>query len=385
MTSILAKFRKVLVTREVIIALIALVAIGVHLLLRLGGNQGPILLGTTRPTFPLLIALAAGIPLLVSLARHLARGEFSSDLLAGLSIVTSVILGEYLAGTLVVLMLSGGQALEAFAVRRASFALEALAKRLPSAAHRKENGQVGGQIVQVTSRKAAIQQDPALEPQLPAPQGGLECLILIDHLYAATFQFRDEPRSDGKSFIAHLKPRHGFERVLMVSGDRETEARYLAEQVGIQEIFAGQSPEQKLALVIEETRHANSVFMGDGINDAPALTAATVGIAFGQTSEVTSEAAGVVILDSSLERVDELLHIGNRMRTIALQSALGGMILSFIGMCVAAAGYLPPVAGAISQEVIDVLAVLNALRAAVTPRVLSDHEPPAENPGQIRS
>ena len=167
---------------------------------------------------------------------------------------------------------------------------------------------------------------------------------------------------------------------MLVSGDRETEVRYLAEKVGITEVYASQSPEQKLSLVREETKRANSVFMGDGINDAPALTAATVGIAFGQGSDVTAEAAGAVIMDSSLQRVDELLHIGRRMRSIALQSAIGGMGLSMIGIFVAAAGYLPPVAGAITQEVIDVLAVLNALRAAMTPRMLSDYDlrPPGD-------
>lgn len=198
--------------------------------------------------------------------------------------------------------------------------------------------------------------------------------MLIDGQYAATIKFRDEPRAEGKSFVRHLKPRHGFERVLLVSGDRETEVGYLAEKVGITEVHASQSPEQKLALVRAETQRANSVFMGDGINDAPALTAATVGIAFGQGSDVTAEAAGAVILDSSLERVDELLHIGRRMRLIALQSAISGMGLSLIGMCVAAVGYLPPVAGAITQEVIDVLAVLNALRTSMTPRTLTDYE-----------
>ena len=129
-------------------------------------------------------------------------------------------------------------------------------------------------------------------------------------------------------------------------------------------MYAGQTPEQKLEIVREETRKANTVFLGDGINDAPALTAATVGVAFGQNSDITAEAAGAVILDSSLEKVDEFLHIGRRLRAIALQSAVGGMALSLMGMVLAAAGYLPPVAGAISQEVIDVLAVVNALRMA---------------------
>ena len=133
----------ILYTKEVIIAAIALVAIGVHLILRFGIETTGTVFGFPPQTIPLLVALACGTPLVFSLVIHLSRLEFSSDLLAGISIVTSVILGEYLAGTLVVLMLSGGQALEAFAVRRASFALEALAKRLPSLAHRKQDGSVG--------------------------------------------------------------------------------------------------------------------------------------------------------------------------------------------------------------------------------------------------
>ncbi len=616
--------------REILIAVIAILAIALHLVLRFGFEAVHRTGGFAVHQFPLLAAIVGGIPLLVGLGRHLLRGEFSSDLLAGISIVTAVILGEYLAGTLVVLMLSGGQALESYAVRRASFALEALARRMPTRAHRKQGatiddiplesvavgdelvvfphetcpvdgvvleghstmneayltgepyllpkalgavvlsgaingegaltiraektavdsryakimqvmrdseqrrpqlrrlgdqigavytplavaiaiaawaisgeasrflgvlvvatpcplliaipvaiigsvslaarrgiiikdpavlekidtcrvaifdktgtltygqpkltdvlpgpgfsreeslaavaslerysrhplasamveaaeserlvlaeavevserpgeglrGVIAGRKIQVTSRKKLAAQSPALAESLPPLAGGLECVVLIDGAYAATFRFRDEPRSEGKSFVRHLKPRHGFDRVLLVSGDRESEVRYLADKVGITEVFASQSPEQKLALVRSETLKANSIFMGDGINDAPALTAATVGIAFGQGSDVTAEAAGAVILESSLQRVDELLHIGRRMRTIALQSAVGGMALSVIGMLVAAAGYLPPVAGAIAQELIDVLAVLNALRTSMLPRTLTDYDPP---------
>jgi P-type E1-E2 ATPase len=198
-------------------------------------------------------------------------------------------------------------------------------------------------------------------------------VIVVDGRYAATCQFRDEPRSEGASFIHHLKPKHRFDRVMIVSGDRESEVRYLAEKVGIEEVYFSQSPEEKVERVRQETKRANTVFLGDGINDAPALTAATVGVAFGQHSDITAEAAGVVIMDTSLQKVDELLHVSRRMRSIALQSAVGGMTLSVVGMLFAAAGYLPPVTGAIVQEIIDVVAVLNALRVVLPPKALTDY------------
>jgi heavy metal translocating P-type ATPase len=233
-------------------------------------------------------------------------------------------------------------------------------------------GTVAGRQVQITSRNKFMAANGIGAEQIPPVSGGLECVVAIDNRYAATLRFRDAPREDSRSFIAHLAPKHQFQRVMIVSGDRETEVRYLAEQVGITEIQAQKSPEEKLALVRDETRQAKTLYVGDGINDAPAMMAATVGMAIGQNSDVTTEAAGVVIMDNALRKVDEFMHISRRMRTIALQSAVGGMILSIGGMLLAASGHLTPVEGAISQEVVDVLAVLNALRAAFPPKVLAD-------------
>ncbi|HWB53755.1 MAG TPA: heavy metal translocating P-type ATPase, partial [Tepidisphaeraceae bacterium] len=234
------------------------------------------------------------------------------------------------------------------------------------------SGFVSGHRIEITSREKCLAQCPSAKDQLPPPAGGMECIIMIEGAYAATFSFRDEIRAEGRSFVNHLRPRHHIQRMILLSGDRQSEVAYLAKQVGITEAFYEKSPEEKLQIVQREAAAAPTIFVGDGINDAPALSAATVGVAIGQKSDITSEAAGVVILDSSLRKVDEFLHVGRRMWRIALQSAVGGMALSIFGMIVASMGYLPPVAGAITQEIIDVIAVVNALRVAIPPRSLSD-------------
>tara|TARA_E500000318_G_scaffold14854_2_gene14665 strand:- start:60065 stop:61933 length:1869 start_codon:yes stop_codon:yes gene_type:complete len=608
--------------REIFIAILAIVTIGAHLIMRFGMDSDP-----DAARIPLLICLfIGGGPLVFELAMKALRREFGSDLLAGISIVTSVLLDEYLAGSIVVLMLSGGEALEEYAVANASSVLKALAKRMPSVAHVRRDGTledvpldevrvgdhvtifphetspvdgividghgvmdesfltgepymmskapgssvisgsingesaitieatrpahdsryakimqvmrdteqrrpkmrrmgdqlgaiytpiavalaliawfvsgdptrflavlvvatpcplligipvaiigsislsakrgivikdpgalevintcktiifdktgtltygtpiitdiltapgidekallsqivsleryskhpladavvnlgeqrgvsisepkevsekpgqglrglIGNQEILITGRKTITQIDPEGAQRLPERTAGLECVVAIDGKYAATVQFRDEPRKDGRLFIEHLSRKHGYEKVMLVSGDRQSEADYLGNKVGIKDIIAEQTPEQKVEIVRQESERARTCFVGDGINDAPALSLATVGIAFGQASDITTEAAGVVVMDSSLERVDEFFHISKHMRRIALQSAIGGMILSIVGMILAALGYLPPVAGAIAQEVIDVFAVVNALRAAWPPRVISD-------------
>ncbi len=608
--------------KSTIIAALSMVAIGLHLVFRFGFRSAP-----DHYQLPLLVTLAlGGLPLLYDLLRKVMNREFGSDLLGGISIVTSILLGEYLAGSIIVLMLSGGEALESYALRSASSVLAALAKRMPSIAHRKHgtemldvalaeiavgdtlviypheicptdgvvteghgtmdesyltgepfqisktsgssvisgaiNGEsvltirtsqlaadsryakimevmreseskrpqlqrlgdrlgaiytpvalavailawvisgeavrflavlviatpcplllaipiaiigsislcarraiivkspvvleqiaecrtaifdktgtltygepklteqrmapgfaqkevltlvasleryskhplarailaaakdagmqlpeatevseqpgqglrgiISGQQLQVTSRNKLMAQKIPGADQLPPVAGGLECVVVIDGRYAAALRFRDAPRAESLSFVKHLGPKHQFEHVMIVSGDRESEVHYLAEQVGITEIFAQTSPEEKLAIVRTETAKAKTLYVGDGINDAPAMMAATVGMAIGQNSDVTAEAAGVVVMDNSLEKVDEFMHISRRMRNIALQSAVGGMALSVAGMIFAATGHLSPVSGAITQEIIDVLAVLNALRAAFPPKVTHD-------------
>jgi heavy metal translocating P-type ATPase len=236
------------------------------------------------------------------------------------------------------------------------------------------NGGATTHEVAITSRQKLAARDATAAERLPPAAGGLECVVIVDGSIEAVLRFRDAPRADGRSFVNHLKPAHRLTRVMLVSGDRESEVRWLADVVGITEVHAGIQPEGKLKLVEEATAIAPTVFVGDGINDAPALAAATVGIAMGTASDVTSEAAGAVVMDSALERVDEVFHIGERLRSIALQSAVGGMAASLIGMGFAAAGLLPPAAGALLQEGIDLVAVLNALRMSWNPGALSDYD-----------
>jgi len=236
------------------------------------------------------------------------------------------------------------------------------------------SGRVGNHEVVVTSReRAATMLGADAAAAMPPHQAGMECVMLIDAGYAATFRFRDVPRLGARSFVEHLDARHGVVNTVMISGDAASEAEWVARDLGIKTVHARCSPEEKLAIVRQATAEGVTVFMGDGINDAPAMTAATVGIAFGQESDVTAEAAGAVVLDSALDGVDELFHVSRRTRRIALQSVLGGMALSVVGMGLAVAGFLPALIGAIAQEVIDLLAVLNAARVPLAKLPMSDY------------
>ena len=229
-------------------------------------------------------------------------------------------------------------------------------------------GIVGGRKILLTGRT----QVEGKGWELPPMASGLECVAFVDDKLAATFRFHDAPRADSRVFLDHLQPRHAVHKVLLVSGDRESEVRFLADKVGIRDVHFGKSPEEKVEIVQAETKQMKTLFVGDGINDAPAMQAATVGVAFGQCNDITAETADAVVLEASLAKVDELMHIGQRMRRIALQSAVGGMALSLIGMIAAALGYLPPIGGAIAQEFIDLAAVLNAVRVAIPPSNMTD-------------
>lgn len=153
-----------------LIALGALAGIGLHLLLRFGLPGDDTYLGIRLHDWPLLTVLVlGGVPLVAELAGNVLRLEFGADLLAGISIVMSVLLGEYLAGALVVLMLSGGEALESYAVRSASSVLRALAQRMPSLAHRRQNGE----MVDVPLSEVAIGDTLVLFPHDACPVDGI--------------------------------------------------------------------------------------------------------------------------------------------------------------------------------------------------------------------
>jgi heavy metal translocating P-type ATPase len=234
-------------------------------------------------------------------------------------------------------------------------------------------GQVDGHTWTLTGR-GKIAEEAA--QQLPPTAPGLECVLLRDGEPAGVLRFLDEPRGESQPFLAHLGPKHAITEIVLLSGDRPAEVAQFASSMGLTHVYGGMSPEQKLDVVRRMTAKAPTLYLGDGINDAPAMMAATAGVALGVNSDITTEAAGAVILQSSLGSVDELMHIGRRMRRIAITSAVGGMLLSVAGMCAASLGYLTPIQGAISQEAIDLLSILNSLRMILPVGQLRDFHLP---------
>ena len=187
--------------------------------------------------------------------------------------------------------------------------------------------------------------------------------IEVDGKLAGLLLFSDNVRRETPQTLRRLRNR-GIEKIVMLTGDRLETAEMIALSAGIDELRAGLSPEDKVRAVQQGSRHASTLMVGDGINDAPALAAANVGVAMGAKGAIASaQAAGVVLLVDRLDRLVEALDIARRTRYIARQGVLVGMGLSLLAMAVAALGYLPPLIGAVVQEGIDVVIIINALRA----------------------
>ena len=193
--------------------------------------------------------------------------------------------------------------------------------------------------------------------------GALTVFVAIDGKPAGALLLEDRIRPDARQTIRALR-RGGITRVVLATGDRAEAAGAVGALTGVDEVLAELTPEAKLDAVRREQQRASVIMTGDGINDAPALALADVGVAMGaRGSTASSEAADVVLTVDHLGRLGEATVLARRTRRIAVQSVLAGMGMSLAAMGVAAAGLLPAVWGALLQEVIDVAVILNALRA----------------------
>ncbi|RWM04779.1 MAG: heavy metal translocating P-type ATPase [Mesorhizobium sp.] len=236
--------------------------------------------------------------------------------------------------------------------------------------HRGEGleGQVDGMSVAVGSRPLVLGNGP-----LPnwAESGEsryrdtqvLRVFLAIDGRLAAVFTFGDAIREDAPGTVEALRSA-GVTRIVMLTGDDGAAAEKVSASLDLDAVFANATPADKVGTVEAEKAAAPTMMIGDGINDAPALAAATVGIAMGaRGGTASSEAADVVVLTDRLEPVAGALRIASRTRGIALQSIVVGLGLSGAAMIAAAMGHITPVAGALLQEGIDVAVIVNALRA----------------------
>jgi P-type E1-E2 ATPase len=191
----------------------------------------------------------------------------------------------------------------------------------------------------------------------------------VDGRAAGVVEYADRIRPDLSRFFAALRA-FGVRRTLLLSGDDQANAAAVGREVGLDEAHGNLLPEQKVAFVQRLVKEGERVLMvGDGTNDAPALSSATVGIALASGGGgITAEAADAVILADDPTRIAEAIAISRRTLRLARQSIWAGLGMSGVAMIVAAFGYIPPIAGALLQELIDVAVILNALRATFAPR-----------------
>ncbi|BBY64942.1 heavy metal translocating P-type ATPase [Mycolicibacterium helvum] len=193
--------------------------------------------------------------------------------------------------------------------------------------------------------------------------GAVVAWVRVDDELAGAILLTDPLRPDAPRTLRRLRAA-GMTRLVMLTGDRPAPAQQIGTVLGLDEVAAQQTPADKVARVRAESERAVTAMVGDGVNDAPALAAADVGIAMGaRGATATSEAADIVLTADRLDRLADAKLIARRSRRIAVQSAAAGMGLSLIAMGCAAVGWLPPAWGALLQEGIDLAVILNALRA----------------------
>jgi heavy metal translocating P-type ATPase len=229
--------------------------------------------------------------------------------------------------------------------------------------------------------------------------GALTVFVGIDGQPAGVLVLDDPVRPDAARTIRALRDA-GINRIVMVTGDRADVAETVGAVIGVDEVLAERSPADKLDAIRLEHQRAPTIMVGDGINDAPALALADVGVAMGaRGATASSEAADAVLTVDRLDRLGEVTALARRTRRIAVQSVLAGMAMSFAAMGAAAAGQLPAVWGALLQELIDVTVILNALRAlrpghatrlapsdtALTRRFQAEHETIRARISQLRA
>ena len=216
-------------------------------------------------------------------------------------------------------------------------------------------------------------------------RSALSVFVAVDGHTIGAVLLADELRRDTPRAVQALRSA-GVSRIVMVTGDRADAAETIGAALDLDAVLSDREPADKVDAVATEQRQYPTVMVGDGINDAPALAAANVGIAMGaRGASASSEAADVVILVDRLDRVSDALTIAKRTHRIALQSIIAGMGMSGVAMCIAAIGFLPPIAGALTQEAIDVAVILNALRALTSGRKSGRQKMPATAATTLRA